>query len=824
MKLFPFVFCLFMLVCNTSLATTYYSDPTTGSMSNPGTSGSPWAGLEDLFNTSPTFSPGDIIICLGGNHGFPKINGVNTDYVTIQAASGQTPICTRIYFGSSSVASYWKIIGLSIITENTAPNPIRLIDILNSSSDHISIQDCTISSNLNTSSWTQNDWRTKACTGIWARGTNHVIQGNTIKNVAIGLIVDSPGSICNANNIQYFTIDGIRGNGSDCQYNENLITDNIVVYTYAENHYDGFQAFTNTSIDNVLFRKNIIIACTDTTRAFRGSMQGMGCFDGFYNNWTIENNLIVTDHWHGITLLGATNCRIVNNTVVDIYDVTPIISWDSQSQSSYGPAWIKIAAHKNGSVSTGNSVLNNICDDMQNSSGIGTVSNNSVLGNSSNHSTHFVDALNYDFHLISTSTAINAGTSNFAPTTDIEGNARPSGGAYDRGAYEFQECNVSVTPIVSSNSVCAGESIHFNTSGTYSNVSWDSGLTNNSNNTIAASGYQVVTVSDNSSCVAKDSVFITINPLPTVSLNGPSSVCQSDSITIIATGANSYTWTYSNGLLTTNSNLSYSPSSNGTVSVIGADINGCENTASHSVNVLPLPNANFVSIVPSICEGDSATISVNGANSYAWSPNIAISSTSGTTNEVYPSSDQSYIVTCQGSNGCSLELPFDITVMSLPAVSFSGLQDSVCLGTDVDLSLLNHSPSGGTFTGIGVSGTDFVSSIGTGNFTIVYEYTDANSCENSASQSITVEDCSVGLNEFSNLDVNASIMNNTIYFNCSSPIDVISLYDITGKLLVQNNSVNSTTFEYNLDRYATGVIIYVVASGSNVITKKIINP
>lgn len=822
MNLHKFLILLFALISNELSATTYYSDPNSGSMANSGTSASPWAGLEAIFNTNPTFVAGDIIICLGGNHGFPKINGVNSNYVTIQAAPGQTPVCSRIYFGSSSVAAYWKIIGLSVITENTATSPIRLIDILNTSSDHISIQGCTISSNLNTASWTRTDWRTKACTGIWARGTNHVIQGNTIKNIAIGLIIDAPGSVCNANTVQNFTIDGIRGNGSNCQYNENLITDNIVVYTYAENHYDGFQAFTSSSIDNVLFRKNTIIACTDTTRAFRGSMQGMGCFDGFYNNWTIENNLIITDHWHGITLLGAINCRIVNNTVVDIYDVTPIISWDSQSQSSYGPAWIKIASHKNGTVSTGNSILNNICDDMQNSTGIGTISNNLVLGNSNNHSLHFTDPLNYDFHLISTSSAINTGTGTFAPSTDIEGNARPHGGVIDKGAYEYQGCSGSLTPIVSANSACLGESIHFNTSGSYSNVSWDSGLTNNSNNIISSTGYQIVTAIDNIGCILKDSVLITINPLPNVTLSGPSTVCESETITINASGANTYTWTYSNGTLTSNASLDYYPTSSGTVSIVGTGVNGCKNSASHSVNVLPLPNANFVSITPSICEGDSAIITVTGANSYTWSPNVAISSTSGASNKVYPSSDQSYVVNCQGTNGCTLELPFDMIVQSLPLVTFTGLQSTVCLGTNVDLTQLSFSPSGGNFIGSGVSGTDFISTIGIGNYSIAYQYTDAHNCSNSATQSITVEDCSVGMNELTSTVLFTSILNNTIYFNCSSTIDAISLYDITGKLIFENLTVNSTTFEYHLENYATGIIITKVKTGNDYITKKLI--
>ena len=52
-------------------------------------------------------------------------------------------------------------------------------------------------------------------------------------------------------------------------------------------------------------------------------MQAIGCFDGWFVNWVVENNVIITDHWHGITFLGMRDSRIVNNTVIDLDDVSP---------------------------------------------------------------------------------------------------------------------------------------------------------------------------------------------------------------------------------------------------------------------------------------------------------------------------------------------------------------------------------------------------------------------------------------------------------------------------------------------------------------------
>ena len=57
----------------------------------------------------------------------------------------------------------------------------------------------------------------------------------------------------------------------------------------------------------------------------------------------------------------------------------------------------------------------------------------------------FEDAANQDFHLQDCSPAINAGTSNNAPSDDLDGNPRPfSSTTEDMGAYEIQAITSSV--------------------------------------------------------------------------------------------------------------------------------------------------------------------------------------------------------------------------------------------------------------------------------------------------------------------------------------------------------------------------------------------
>lgn len=497
-KLFQFklfisvIFCLISLTINSA---NYYSDPVNGSMANTGSSTSPWSSLDLVFQAKKQFAACDTIFLRTGNHGYAIITGTNTGFVVITPEPGQNPLINRIRVSdpsSSTSASYWKLYKLTVQSEATGKSAVPsypLIEIWPLATN-ITVSSCLVTSNLNTTSWTRDDWRNRCNNGIHTRAklnSNYIIENNLIKNTAFALSISSSNTIVRGNTIEYFTNDANRILGSDILYENNKTADLIKVMTVVENHDDLMQGFTTKSggegvdtLKNVIVRKNIFITCTDTTRAFRGTTQGLGMFDGPFYNWTVENNIVLVDHWHGISFYGGINCKIINNTVLDPYPYTPYNSYDDNSTTT-GPAWIFVGQKSTTIPSINNIVQNNL---VHNTINIATVSmaiqsNNMIVGTIDNFKKYFINASDlsnpakFDLHLKPGSPAIDAGDASYAPATDFDGVALPQGLKYDIGAYEYVATNaiseieasknqISISPNPFGNELCILSTDGFN--------------------------------------------------------------------------------------------------------------------------------------------------------------------------------------------------------------------------------------------------------------------------------------------------------------------------------------------------------------------------
>jgi parallel beta-helix repeat protein len=232
-----------------------------------------------------------------------------------------------------------------------------------------------------------------------------------------------------------------------------IVRNNVVYSNHANGlHFNGDAEIGGGDglIQNALVEGNVIYD--------NGSGGGSGINMDGGQNGVIRNNLLYGNHSSGISLYridgaaGAKNNLIINNTIVQASDARWAIN-------------IRDA-------STGNTVRNNILWNAHPSRGVIAIDASSRSGFSSDynsvmsrfssdgdstvislatwqglgydtHSFVATPADNFvtpgsDFHLLSTSPAVDAGTSSNAPATDLDGEPRPVGAAVDMGAYELQ--------------------------------------------------------------------------------------------------------------------------------------------------------------------------------------------------------------------------------------------------------------------------------------------------------------------------------------------------------------------------------------------------
>jgi len=98
-------------------------------------------------------------------------------------------------------------------------------------------------------------------------------------------------------------------------------------------------------------------------------------------------------------------------------------------------------------------------------------SSNYYGANSINGSPCFVDPSNGDFHLLSNSPAIDAGSSDNAPLVDFDGVSRPQGSAVDIGAFEFLSGYDTTPPQISGISIVTSNPLDTNVNFGWENFS-----------------------------------------------------------------------------------------------------------------------------------------------------------------------------------------------------------------------------------------------------------------------------------------------------------------------------------------------------------------
>jgi len=301
--------------------------------------------LQAIFDSGSVQS-GDTLVLGAGNHGVLNLKGhAFKKPVSLVSASAGRAVFETLKIDRSSGIS---IKGVTVAPAKTLPKWTAAVTVKNSS--YIVLDQLSVSTAANTNGWSASAWRAKVRNGIRVSGSHITILNSALKNVAHGITSDADHLRVENTVVELFSGDGIRGLGDNSTYRGNTVKTCVKV---DDNHDDGFQAWSigpskkvgKGAIKNVIIDRNTFI---NDDHRLTCKMQGIGLFDGFYENWTITNNVVIVDHWHGITVLGGKNVKIEGNTVVDSRAGRP------------GPPWIKIGPHKDGRNSSRSLIKSNV--------------------------------------------------------------------------------------------------------------------------------------------------------------------------------------------------------------------------------------------------------------------------------------------------------------------------------------------------------------------------------------------------------------------------------------------------------------------------------
>jgi parallel beta-helix repeat protein len=329
-------------------------------------------------------------------------------------------------------------------------------------------------------------------------------SNGTITNDGV-FIMWADGSIVQNNTIMHVGQQGIL-----TKYTSNvLIQGNTAAYcgiNNTEGATDGLHGiYVTDSCNHPTIRGNTLYNNLDSGLHLNGDANSglypqAGDHSGMISNALIENNVIHDNLLNGMNLDGMQNSVIRNNVMYNngSKEIT-IFSQDAANDVSgnqiYNNTLVSTAsAHRCILLSSGtttannNAIFNNICFqpfqpagnppiDVDSTASAGTAEDYNIMSTAAlalytagaeDHSlavpnddlgTVLVNAANNDYHLTSTSIAIDAGIGTLngavAPTFDIEGNPRPTSAGFDIGAYELAgvvnvpgaPSNLAATPV-----------------------------------------------------------------------------------------------------------------------------------------------------------------------------------------------------------------------------------------------------------------------------------------------------------------------------------------------------------------------------------------
>ncbi len=336
-------------------------------------------------------------------------------------------------------------------------------------------------------------------------------------------------------------------------------------------------------------------------------------------------------------------------------------------------------------------------------------------------------------------------------------------------------------------------------------------------NNLCAGSY-TFTVTDANGCTTTASATITEPPQLALSESHTDNLCNGNcngTVTLSATGGvPSYTYSGSMNSLCA-----------GTYTYTVTDANGCSaqttTTITEPAAITAIPSA-----TPStICAGGCSVLNagtVSGGTApytYTWMPG----NLSGNVITVCPTVTTCYTLSISDANGCNGTAMICVTVNALPSVTYVQSPTFSCINWN-PITLSAGSPSGGIYSGPGVSGAQFDPAAATaGTWDIVYTYTDSNGCTDSAAQQVTVDLCT-NVAEQPDENVIDVFPNPSGGYIIVSGVDddaEVEFVDVSGKLLF-TQATQAGKVVLDLTSIPNGIYFIRVRTQQGITTKKVI--
>lgn len=242
-----------------------------------------------------------------------------------------------------------------------------------------------------------------------------------------------------------------------------------------------------------------------------------------------------------------------------------------------------------------------------------------------------------------------------------------SGGTYSVTVTDGNGCPgadtiiiTDVSPVVTltNQSICEDGTATLDAGAGFTGYEWSTGVFTQSITTDTAGTYSV-TVTDGNGCEGYASATVTVNPLPTVTITGPDTICPGVADFLSATGGfTSYLWN------TGDTTASIEVSASGAYTVMIADNNGCSSSDTFDVSTYTAISISLTDL--EICPQETDTLfGPEGYVSYAW--------TGGSTGQNLEVSDAgTYYLTVTDENGCTA---VDSSIVSAVGVEVTATAD-----------------------------------------------------------------------------------------------------------------------------------------------------